>query len=124
VLVHHTRKKTPRLVLLPVTGCAALETSMRSATRTSISGARRNTWCYPASTAPPVCVQLAGSETEVHLEVIAKLQDQRGASLEDPVLDLLPAGVVLTRATLRQALGVKNERLGEALKPAGASMKP
>jgi hypothetical protein len=68
-----------------------------------------------APAAPPVCVQLAGSDSEVHLEVIAELQDQRGASLEDPLLDLLPAGVALTRAKLRQALGVKNERLGEAL---------
>jgi len=31
------------------------------------------------------------------------------------VLDLLTPGVVLSRAKLRDALGVKNERLGEAL---------
>jgi hypothetical protein len=36
-------------------------------------------------------------------------------SLEERVLDLLAGGAVLTRAKLRDSLGVKNERLGEAL---------
>jgi hypothetical protein len=31
------------------------------------------------------------------------------------VLDLLTGGAVLTRAKLRDSLGVKNERLGESL---------
>ena len=52
-----------------------------------------------------------------HLEIIAEIQDvnrkQRG--LEERVLDLLAGGAVLTRAKLRDSLGVKNERLGEAL---------
>ena len=42
---------------------------------------------------------------------------RRGAVLagQHQVLDLLAPGVSLTRAKLRDALGVKNERLGEAL---------
>jgi hypothetical protein len=58
-----------------------------------------------------------------HLEVVSELEGgsaklvvggrQRG--LEDRVLDLLGQGATLTRAKLRDSLGVKNERLGEAL---------
>ena len=36
-------------------------------------------------------------------------------SLEERVLDLLGQGVTVTRAKLRDSLGVKNERLGEVL---------
>jgi hypothetical protein len=35
--------------------------------------------------------------------------------LEEGVLDLLSRDVTVTRAKLRDSLGVKNERLGEAL---------
>jgi RecA-family ATPase len=70
----------------------------------------------PASAA--VRLELIATDAgTTHLEVMAELQDgnrtQRG--LEDRVLDLLALGVVLTRAKLRDSLGVKNERLGEAL---------
>jgi hypothetical protein len=68
-----------------------------------------------APAAPSVSLQLVGSEAETHLEVIAELHDQQRQSLQDQVLDLLRPGVSLTRAKLRDALGVKNERLGEAL---------
>lgn len=64
---------------------------------------------------PPVAVQLIASDAETHLEVITELHDQQRRSLEDQVLDLLAPGVSLTRAKLRDALGVKNQRLGEAL---------
>jgi hypothetical protein len=50
-----------------------------------------------------------------HLEVIADLHDQPRRSLPDQVLELLAPGVVLTRSKLRDMLGVKNERLGQAL---------
>ncbi|MHB8638098.1 MAG: AAA family ATPase [Fimbriimonadaceae bacterium] len=68
-----------------------------------------------APAAPSVSLQLVGSEAETHLEVIAEFHDQQRQSLQDQVLDLLAPGVSLTRAKLRDALGVKNERLGEAL---------
>ena len=76
----------------------------------------------PAS--PPVTLDLVATDTETaHLEVVAELQDgstrltadRKQRSLEERVLDLLAPGVVLTRAKLRDSLGVKNERLGEAL---------
>jgi hypothetical protein len=68
-----------------------------------------------APAAPPVYLQLVASDDQTHLEVIAKLHDQQQRPLQDQVLDLLTPGVSLTRAKLRDALGVKNERLGEAL---------
>jgi hypothetical protein len=67
-----------------------------------------------APAAPPVYLQMVASDAQTHLEVIAKIPDQQ-LTLQEQVLDLLGPGVVLTRAKLRDALGVKNERLGEAL---------
>jgi hypothetical protein len=65
---------------------------------------------------PPIALQLVDTDPRgTHLEVIADLHDQPRRSLLDRVLELLPQGVVLTRGKLRDALGVKNERLGEAL---------
>jgi RecA-family ATPase len=69
-----------------------------------------------APAAPPVALQLVASDAHrTHLEVIAELHEQLRRSLQDQILDLLPPGIVLTRAKLRNTLGVKNERLGEAL---------
>ena len=76
----------------------------------------------PAS--PPVYLELVATDAQTtHLEVIGELQDgsakltmdgkKRG--LEERVLDLLGQGATVTRAKLRDSLGVKNERLGEAL---------
>jgi hypothetical protein len=67
-----------------------------------------------APAAVPVRLQLVASDAQTHLEVIGEFHEQP-RSLPDEVLDLLPPGVILTRAKLREALGVKNERLGEAL---------
>jgi AAA domain len=70
----------------------------------------------PASA--PVHLELIATNAETtHLEVIAELRNGNGKqrSLEERLLDLLAYGAVLTRAKLRDSLGVKNERLGEAL---------
>jgi hypothetical protein len=65
---------------------------------------------------PPVPLQLvAGDAHNTHLEVIANFHDPPPRSLQDQVLELLAPGVILTRAKLRDTLGVKNQRLGEAL---------
>jgi RecA-family ATPase len=76
----------------------------------------------PASA--PVYLELVGANVEtIHLEVIAQLSDgsttltaegKRGI-LEEQILDLLTGAAALTRAKLRDVLGVKNERLGAAL---------
>jgi len=50
-----------------------------------------------------------------HLEVATQVHDPPRRSLPEQVLALLAEGAVLTRAKLRDALAVKNERLGEAL---------
>jgi hypothetical protein len=76
----------------------------------------------PASA--PVILELVATNAETtHLEVIAQLQDGstkltvdgRRRSLEEQVLGHLAGGAALTRAKLRESLGVKNERLGEVL---------
>jgi hypothetical protein len=69
-----------------------------------------------AAAAPPVSLRLVATDAETtHLEVVGELPDQLRRSLQDQVLELLVPGVALTRAKLREALGVKNERLGQAL---------
>jgi RecA-family ATPase len=122
LLVHHTRKNAA--------GGAAAGQGLRGSSDIHAFGDSnlylRRTKEYlvlssehraaPASAA--VRLELIATDAgTTHLEVIAELQDgnrtQRG--LEDRVLDLLALGVVLTRAKLRDSLGVKNERLGEAL---------
>jgi hypothetical protein len=76
----------------------------------------------PASA--PVYLELVATDAEmIHLEVIAELQDGparhtvdgKRCSLEGRVLALLSQGAALTRTKVRDSLGVKNERLGEAL---------
>jgi hypothetical protein len=62
-----------------------------------------------------VYLELVANAQTTHLEVISEPDDRNQCSLQDRVLDLLAQGVVLTRAKLRDALSVKNERLGEAL---------
>jgi len=70
-----------------------------------------------AAASAPVYLELVTTNAEAtHLEVIAESEDGKQRSLEERVLDLLAHGAVLTRAKLRDSLGVKNERLGEALK--------
>jgi hypothetical protein len=66
---------------------------------------------------PPVALQLVDTDAQsTHLEVVADpLPNQPRRHLHDQILELLTPGVVLTRGKLRDALGVKNERLGEAL---------
>jgi hypothetical protein len=70
-----------------------------------------------APAAPAVTLQLVATDADTtHLEVRADMgHDPQRRSLHDQVLDLLAPGVPLTRAKLRATLGVKNERLGEAL---------
>ena len=79
-------------------------------------------WAAPASA--PVNLELVTTNPHTtRLEVVSELAGgptklgvgggQRG--LEDRVLDLLGQGATLTRDELRDSLGVKNERLSEAL---------
>src|SRR5271165_4241266 len=69
-----------------------------------------------AAASAPVYLELVTTNAETtHLEIVAESQDGCRRGLEEQVLDLLAHGAVLTRAKLRDSLGVKNERLGEAL---------
>jgi hypothetical protein len=68
----------------------------------------------PAS--PPVHLELVVADAQTaHLEIVAEPQDGCRRGLEERVLELLAGGKVLSRASLRDSLAVKNERLGTAL---------
>jgi hypothetical protein len=68
----------------------------------------------PAS--PPVYLELVATNAQTaHLEVVPESRDHKPASLAEQELTLLADGAVLTRARLREMLGVKNERLGQTL---------
>jgi RecA-family ATPase len=121
VLVHHTRKNAAAgaaagLGLRGSSDIHAFGDSNLYLRRTRehlvLSSEHR---AAPAS--PPVSLQLVATDADqTHLEVITEcpgLPSQQ--SLQNRVLELLAPGVVLTRAKLRDTLGVKNQRLGEAL---------
>ncbi len=76
----------------------------------------------PAS--PPVYLDLVATNAETtHLEVVGELRDGstkltrdgKQRCLDERLLDFLGQGATMTRAKLRESLGVKNERLGEVL---------
>jgi len=68
----------------------------------------------PAS--PSIYLELVATNADrIHLEVVAGAQQERHGSLQEQVLTLLRANPGLTRAKLRDALAVKNARLGDAL---------
>jgi len=68
----------------------------------------------PAS--PPVYLELVATDPQTtHLEVMAEVNGPKRGNLPEQVLALLAGDVVQTRAALRDALGVKNQRLGEVL---------
>jgi len=120
VLVHHTRKNAP--------GGAASGQGLRGSSdlhafgdsnlylrrtkeRLLLSSEHR---AAPAS--PPVYLELVTTDAEAtHLQVVGEPDEGNQRGLQDRVLDLLTPGVVLTRVKLRDALSVKNQRLGEAL---------
>jgi hypothetical protein len=69
-----------------------------------------------APAAAPVYLELvATSDETIHLEVVAECNGEKRRTLQEQVLELLAPGAVQTRGKLREALSVKNERLGEAL---------
>jgi hypothetical protein len=120
ILVHHTRKNAA--------GGAAAGQGLRGSSdlhafgdcnlylrRTShrllLSNEHR---AAPAS--PPVYLELVATDPRsTHLEVVSEVDRPQRASLSDQVLGLLAGDVVQTRAALRDALGVQNQRLGETL---------
>lgn len=120
VLVHHTRKNAPGGVAAGqgLRGSGDLHAFgdsnlylRRAKQRLLLSSEHR---AAPAS--PSVSLQLVATDAATtHLAVIAEPDDGNRRGLQDRVLDLLTPGVVLTRVKLRDALSVKNERLGEAL---------
>jgi len=120
VLVHHTRKNAAGGVaagqgLRGSSDIHAFGDSnlylRRTKERLVLSSEHR---AAPAS--PPVSLELVATDAQTtHLEVVAELAGEKRQSLQEQVLALLVPGAVQTRAKLREALGVKNERLGEAL---------
>jgi hypothetical protein len=77
-----------------------------------------------APAAASVCLELVVTDPQTtHLEVVGEPRDGSAKcaadgnqhTLEERVLDILGEGVTVTRAKLRNSLGVKNERLGVVL---------
>jgi hypothetical protein len=120
ILVHHTRKNAAGGVAAGqgLRGSSDLHAFgdsnlylRRTRERLLLSSEHR---AAPAS--PPVCLELVAADAQTtHLEVVAEADGPKRASLQDQVLALLAGDGVQTRAALRDALGVKNQRLGEAL---------
>ena len=120
VLVHHTRKNAGGGIaagqgLRGSSDIHAFGDSnfylRRTRDRLVLSSEHR---AAPAS--PPVCLELvADNPKATHLEVIAELENQMRRNLQEEVLALLAPGKACTRTALRDALAVKNERLGDAL---------
>jgi hypothetical protein len=120
ILVHHTRKNAAGGITAGqgLRGSSDLHAFgdsnlylRRTSQRLLLSSEHR---AAPAS--PPVYLELVATDAQTaHLEVVAEVDGQPRSSLQDQVLALLAEGVVQTRATLRDALSVKNQRLGEAL---------
>lgn len=120
MLVHHTRKNAPGGVASgqALRGSSDLHAFgdsnlylRRTQDRLLLSSEHR---AAPAS--PPVYLQLVASNPDTtHLEVVASPEGQRPRELPEQVLELLAPGQTLTRTKLREALGVKNERLGAVL---------
>jgi hypothetical protein len=120
VLVHHTRKNASGGVAAGqgLRGSSDLHAFgdsnlylRRTKERLLLSTEHR---AAPAS--PPVVLELVTTDPEAtHLDVIAELRDENRRSLEQQVIALVAKDAVLTRAKLRDALSVKNERLGEVL---------
>jgi hypothetical protein len=118
--VHHTRKNAPGGVAAGqgLRGSSDLHAFgdsnlylRRSRERLVLSSEHR---AAPAS--PPVSLELVATNAETtHLEVVAELNGEKRRTLQEQVLGLLAPGAVQTRGKLRDALSVKNERLGEAL---------
>ena len=120
LLVHHTRKNA--------TGGAAAGQGLRGSSDIHAFGdsnlyLRRtkehlvlSSEHRAAPASAPVYLELVATDAETtHLEVIVEPQEGKRRSLEEQVLDLLAQGAALTRAKLRESLGVKNERVGEVL---------
>ena len=120
VLVHHTRKNAAGGVAAGqgLRGSSDLHAFgdsnlylRRTRDRLVLSSEHR---AAPAS--PPVCLELVATCAETtHLEVVAELDGQQRRTLQEQVLAVLAPGTGHTRAKLREALSVKNQRLGEAL---------
>lgn len=120
VLVHHTRKNAAAGVAAGqgLRGSSDLHAFgdsnlylRRTKERLTLSTEHR---AAPAS--PPVSLELVSTDpTMTHLEVVAESREESRHGFEQHLLALLGQDAVLTRAKLREALSVKNERLGEVL---------
>jgi hypothetical protein len=120
VLVHHTRKNAAPGA---AAGCGLRGSSDIHAFGDSNLYLRRTkdhlvlqSEHRAAPAAAPVHLELVATDAETtHLEIVAASHEGCRRGLQEQVLDLLGGGQVLSRARLRAALAVQNERLGAAL---------
>lgn len=120
VLVHHTRKNAAggTAAGLGLRGSSDIHAFgdsnlylRRSSDRLMLLSEHR-----AAAAARPVYLELVTDEAaSTHLAVSGDVGSEKREDLRQRVLELLADGGVLTRASLRETLAVKNERLGDAL---------
>jgi hypothetical protein len=128
ILVHHTRKNAAGGVAagLGLRGSSDIHAFgdpnlylRRSRDQLVLTSEHR-----AAPAAPSVHLELVTTDAAtIHLEVVGDMgagstplsHDGPRRSLEQRVLELLSPGAHLTRAKLRESLGVKNQRLGAVL---------
>lgn len=120
MLVHHTRKNATGGVASGQTlrGSSDLHAFgdsnlylRRAQDRLLLSNEHR-----AAPAAPPVYLQLVATNPETtHLEVVTISEGPQPRELQEQVLELLLSAQTLTRTRLREALGLKNQRLGAVL---------
>lgn len=124
VLVHHTRKNAPVGIQAGqgLRGSSDLHAFGDSNLYLRRTGERLvlTVEHRAAPAARPMYLELVASDDkQVHLEARGMASEGRGVSnlecLEDQVLALLAEKGVVTRGALREALEVKNERLGQVL---------
>jgi hypothetical protein len=119
ILVHHTRKNAAGVAagqgLRGSSDIHAFGDSnlylRRSTQHLVLSSEHR---AAPASPAVQVRLVVADGQT-THLEVVGEVEGERRRDVEEQVLRLLANGAVQTRAKLRDALAINNQRLGEVL---------
>ncbi len=109
------------------TCCPRRTTSAMARHRPTFAASGTGVWVLPsehwAAPAPGYLELLTTDAHTTRLEVVCELQERsthrvvagRERGIEDRVLGLLVQGATVTRAKLRDSLGVKNERLGEVL---------
>jgi hypothetical protein len=120
ILVHHTRKNSPAgsQAGQGLRGSGDLHAFGDSNLYLRrLKGSLLLSMEHRAAAAPdPVVLELTTKNPKgIHLEVVGKPEEMRTRSFEEEILGLLSKKPAVTRGELREALAIKNEKLGKVL---------